>query len=308
MGEKKKIKIGHLKITDHLVLGVSKYRADNGSSKLNTMDLRTMAYVGWNEISEAMCDGTLDGAFMLAPLAMDLFKSGEKIKLILLGHKNGSILIKNKTANIKTVEDFKGKIVIIPYQLSIHNMLFHKMLAEKGLSVGAGKDVSLETMAPSQIAEAIKLDDTGEIGGFIVAEPFGSQVVKAGLGEELALSKDIWPNHPCCVLVVKDDLINNNSDAVHELADSLVKSGQFIESNKKEASVIGASFLNQDVDVIEKVLTQPKDRITTHELMPVIDDLDKIQEYMITKMNAVKGKIDLEKFIDFTFAKSAGAK
>ena len=74
-------------------------------------------------------------------------------------------------------------MVIIPYQLSIHNMLFHKLLTEKGLTIGAGKDVSLEVMAPAQIPQAIELDDIGEIGGFIVAEPFGSQVVKAGLGD-----------------------------------------------------------------------------------------------------------------------------
>ena len=42
----------------------------------------------------------------------------------------------------------------------------------------------LETMAPAQIPLAIQYDDEGEVGGFIVAEPFGANVVKAGLQEK----------------------------------------------------------------------------------------------------------------------------
>ena len=308
MQELPTIKIGHLKITDHLILGVTKAKLNKGEEKFKYSNLETVPKVSWNQIGDSLIDGSLDGAFILAPFAMDLFKSGEKIKLILFAHKNGSILIKNKRANIKTYNDFKGKIVIIPYQLSIHNMLFHMLLSKNGLTVGAGKDVSLEVFAPSQILEAIKVDDTGEIGGFIVAEPFGTQVVKAGLGEELALSKEIWPNHPCCVFVVRQEVIDKNPNVLYELTSSLVKSGEFINSNRKEASVIGADFLSQSTDVIEKVLTEPKDRIITNELMPVLEDLDRIQTYMSEKMTAVTGKIDVEKFVDLRYAKDAKAK
>ena len=243
MSRRHKMKIGHIRITDHLVLGVSKSKIDKGEETLKYSNLETVPMVSWNQVADSICNKQVDGAFMLAPMAMDLFKSGEKIKLILLGHKNGSILIKNKKANIKSYDDFKGKMVIIPYQLSIHNMLFHKILTEHGLEAGPAKEVSLEVFAPAQIPEAIQLDDSGEIGGFIVAEPFGSQVVKAGLGEELALSKDIWPNHPCCVFVVRDEVINNQEDAVYEIVNSLVNSGKFIEKTPKEASKIGAEFL-----------------------------------------------------------------
>jgi NitT/TauT family transport system substrate-binding protein len=301
------MKIGHIRITDHLILGVTKSFIDKGQETLQYSHLETVPMVSWNQVSDSICNGEVDGAFMLAPMAMDLFKSGEKVKLILLGHKNGSILIKNKKANINSYDDFKGKMVIIPYQLSIHNMLFHKILTEHGLEAGPAKEVSLEVFAPAQIPEAIRLDEFGEIGGFIVAEPFGSQVVKAGLGEELALSKDIWPNHPCCVLVMRDEAINKHEDAVYELVESLVKSGKFIENNSDDAAKIGAEFLNQQVDVIKRVLTEPKDRITTHELLPNLEDLDKIQKYMSQEMTAVKGLIDVEKFVDTKYALQAGA-
>ncbi|HMA99614.1 MAG TPA: ABC transporter substrate-binding protein [Spirochaetota bacterium] len=305
---KPNIKIGHIAITDHLVLGVAKAKASAGELPLELSTLETVCFEGWQEVGNAFSEGAIDGAFILAPYAMDLFKSGEKAKLLLLGHKNGSILIKNKAANIKTITDFKGKTIIIPYQLSVHNMLIHKLLTEKGLTPGAGKDVMLEVMAPAQIPIALEYDEEGEIGGFIVAEPFGSQVVKKGIGEEMALSRDVWPGHPCCVFIVNEKILGQNYDAVQELVNNFVKAGQLITTNPHEAAAIGAGFLNQDRDVVEKILTSPADRITTDELMPVRDDLAKMHEYITAKLTVSKSTVDLDRFVDTKLAETAGAK
>jgi len=312
MADKPVIKIGHLKITDHLILGVTDLRQKRGKENFNYCSLETVPKNGWNEVADALTDGDIDGAFVLAPTAMDLFKAGLGIRLILFTHKSGSILIKNKAANIQKIEDFAGKVVLIPYQLSVHNMLFHKLLAERGLKPGTGRekgvDVLLEVMAPAMMPEAIKYDEDGEIAGFIVAEPIGSQTIAGGYGEEFCLSKEIWPNHPCCVFVIKDEIIGKYPDAVHELTHSLVKSGKAIEAEPSGAAAVGVIFLGQDKDVVEHVLTDPPDRITTGELFPVIEDLAIIQDYMYDKMKIMKSKIDLEKFVDTRFAKSAGAK
>jgi NitT/TauT family transport system substrate-binding protein len=312
MGEKPVIKIGHIKITDHLILGVTKDKIEKSEEKFDYCSIETVAKMGWNEIADALSEGSLDGAFVLAPTAMDLYKSGLGIKLILFTHKSGSILVKNKAANIKNIEDFSGKIVLIPYQLSIHNMLFHKVLAEKGLNPGrsgeSGVDVFLEVMAPAMMNDAIKYDDEGEIGGFIVAEPIGSQAINGGYGEEFFLSKDLWADHPCCVFVVKDEVAQKYPDAIQEITNSLVKSGEFIQTDPSAASIIGSQFLSQDQGIIESVLTDPRQRITTSELKPVVKDLEAIQEYMISKMNIMTDKIDMEKFVDFQFANNAGAK
>ncbi|MBN1841261.1 MAG: ABC transporter substrate-binding protein [Deltaproteobacteria bacterium] len=312
MADKPAIKVGHLKITDHLILGVTDLKIKKGKEALNYCSLETVIKTGWMEVADALADASLEGAFILAPTAMDLVKAGVEIKLILFTHKAGSVLVKSKTANIEKIEDFAGKFVLIPYQLSVHNMLFHRLLTEKGLKPGRsgepGVDVFLEVMAPMMMPDALKNDEDGEIAGFIVAEPIGSQAIAAGYGEEFYLSKDLWPNHPCCVFVVRDEIVGKHPDAVQELTNSLVKSGIAIDAKPSAAAVIGASFLGQDKAVVERVLTEPKDRITTGELFPVIEDLAKIQDYMFDEMNIMKSKIDLEKFVDTQFAKEAGAK
>ncbi len=302
-------KIGHLRITDHLILGVTQDKLEKGTETFQHFHLETKAFNGWNPLAEELRSGAIDGAFILAPLAMELFHAGVKIKMVLQGHKSGSTLIKNKRANITTAQDFKKRSILIPHYLSVHHLLFDRLMRENGLEVGPGKDIIFDVTAPSEIPEIMEWDEKGSVGGFIVAEPFGSQVVKAGYGEEYAMSKDIWPKHPCCVLVLKQDLLANNPPAVQEFVTSLVASGQFIEAHREGAAAeIGAKFLGQTVEVVRHVLTQPHDRVTMGELCPVVEDFEYIQEYMTTKIEAMSQKINLNEFIDLRFAQAAGAK
>jgi NitT/TauT family transport system substrate-binding protein len=306
------IRIGHLKITDHLVLGITADKIRSGVETLKHCMLEPVLMHGWNQVADALADGGLEGALILAPTAMDLFKSGIPVKLILFTHRSGSILVKNKAAGIRNMRDFKGKIVLIPYQLSVHHMLFHRLLAEVGLKPGTTKDphadVFLEVMAPTMMPEAIQYDDEGEIGGFIVAEPIGTQAVAAGYGEEVCLSRDLWPGHPCCVLVMRDHVIEEHPEAVQEITNSLVQSGFFMDKNPVEAARIGAGFLSQNEGLIRSVLSDPADRITASELYPRVGDLRIIQDYMIHDMNIMTSSIDMNAFVDSRFAKTAGAK
>ena len=312
MVEKPVIRIGYLKITDHLILGVSDLKLKKGMEKFEHCTLEPVVKNGWNEVADALAGQSLEGALILAPTAMDLFKSGVDLRLLLLAHKSGSVLVTNKNVTIEKIEDFAGKTVMIPYQLSIHNMLLHKLLAEKGLKVGRstekGIDVTVEVVAPFQMPEAIQYDEDGEIGGFIVAEPFGSQVIARGDGEEFCLSKDLWPGHPCCVFVMRSEVIEKHPEAIQEICTSFVRSGVAIDAQPEPAAIIGGNFLSQDKEVIKKVLTQPPDRISTGALFPVIEDLDTIQQYMMDKMKLMTSLIDLEKFVNTEFAIRAGAK
>ena len=128
------------------------------------------------------------------------------------------------------------------------------------------------------------------------------------MGEEFSLSKDLWPDHPCCVLAMNEDLTEGSPDAALEFIKSLVVSGQVVADNPDLAAQVGASFLNQDEAVIKRVLTDPPDRIKTTELLPVPEDLVSIQDYMHDKMGIMKSKIDMAKFVDNRFAVEAGAK
>jgi NitT/TauT family transport system substrate-binding protein len=309
MATKPVLRIGHIKITDHLILGVTLDKVARGEERFQHFDLENVPMQGWNQVANALRGGEVDGAFMLAPLAMDLFYAGLDIQLVLLGHRTGSVLVTNKRAHIQTIKDFKGRAIVLPLYLSVHTMLFYMLLEKEGLTIGPGKDVNFEVEAPAAMPEILQWDETGSVGGFIVAEPFATQAILGGYGEEFALSKDIWPNHPCCVLVLKREMLGRHPEAVAELTQSLVNSGNFISENRAGTIPIAQQFLGQPVEVVTRVLTQPVDRVKTDQLYPKLEDLELIQTYLTQpNVHVLSGKIDLEKFVDPQFARAAGAK
>ncbi len=302
MSDKPQLRIGHLPITDHLVLGMTKAKVSKQVETLSHCSLETISLGGWNELGEALSQGELDMAFMLAPYAMELFHSGVPIKLVSLAHRDGSIIVTNKKANIHKIEDFQGKTVLIPYHLSVHHMLFDELLRKAGLTVGPGKDVVFETVAPTQIPQYIEWDEAGDIGGYIVAEPFGSVVIAKGQGEQFKLSNEIWPDHPCCVVVAKDEVLQKYPEAVQELANSFVSSGKLIHEKPETAIKVGAEFLGQSEEVMKRVLATG-DKVTYKNLKPNLQELDKMQTYLTQVISALSDKIDLESFFDDRFVK-----
>jgi chemotaxis signal transduction protein len=164
-----------------------------------------------------------------------------------------------------------------------------------------------EVAAPVNMPAFLK--ETPNSCGFMVAEPIGSLAIASGLAERQLISSEIWDQHPCCVVVFREDFIGRHTDAVHEFTNMLVDSGKYIEKNPEEAANIAVSFLDPEKkiglqsSILSKVLTEPNG-ITTHDLYPVMEDLDVIQRFMKDNMN-IGSIIDLEKFVDLRFAREA---
>jgi NitT/TauT family transport system substrate-binding protein len=307
---KTKLRIGYLPIVDHLILGITKQKFENQVEKNEFADIELVQKFGWNEVGDALIKGDIDVAFMLAPYAMDIYFAKKNIKLILLSHRDGSIIVTNKRANISSLKDFKNKTVLIPYQASMHHIIFHKLVQTEGLSLGIGKDVMTEVVAPGQIPMMIEYDAEGMIAGYIVAEPFGTMVVNAGFGNILKLSKDIMPSHPCCSIIARDEIVEKYPEAVQELVSSFVQSGLEVKTQLDQTIKTAMSFLNQKEDVVRTILEDPRDRVTTDKLLPALNELEDIQNYLIDTVTvpSLSGKIDVEKFVDLRFATAAGAK
>ncbi len=105
---------------------------------------------------------------------------------------------------------------------------------------------------------------------------------------------------------MNEELTERHPEACLELVKSLQASGAFVDTNPEGAATLGAPFLNQNEEVVKRVLTT--DRIKTGELFPIIEDLAAMQDYMHDQMKILKSKIELEDFVDSRFAREAGAK
>jgi len=301
VGKKPTLRIGHISITDHLTLGVSQKR--DGESFKN-FKLKPVKFKGWPELKQELIAGSLDGAFILAPLGMktatEMHDKGEHIHTVLLGHRDGSALMIRVGSDINTASDFQGKIIAIPDVYSIHNILLHKIVTKAGLDYE--KDITVKVMAPPDMPFALIAE---EIDAYIVAEPFCAQVEEYEYGKIFTLSRGIWVHHICCVLVIRDAIIEKDPEAVQELVDSLVKSGEFIEQNPEEASVMGGRFLEQSKKTIYRVLTVPDDRVCYDHLLPDKQDFEDVQNYLVDVMGVTDKKIGIDHWVITEFAEKA---
>jgi NitT/TauT family transport system substrate-binding protein len=290
-GERVRIRLGHLPITDHLTI-IAAARAH-----FEKLSLEPVKFASWPELAEALKAGSLEAAFALTPISLTLRQKGVPIKIVLLGHRNGSVLL--AANDIAKVSDLRGKTVAIPSRFSTHNILLRRLLAREGMD--ADRDVTLVELPPPEMVQALA---RGGISAFIVAEPFGAQAELRKLGKVLALSKDVWPNHVCCALNAREDLIAAHPEAVQELASALTAAGRFATEHPKEAAQLSKAFLGQDPAVVLHAMTEPKGRVTYDDLVPTLADLSATQDDML-KYKIATAQVDLRAFLDDRFALAA---
>jgi chemotaxis signal transduction protein len=153
------------------------------------------------------------------------------------------------------------------------------------------------------------LKENDDACGFMVAEPIGSRAIAAGVAERQVLSSEMWENHPCCVVVFREDFVRDYEDAVQEFVNHLVEAGRFIREDVDTAAQIAVSFLDPKKELglqkglLKNVLSDPKG-IRTDDMYPVKGDLEVIQDYMVGKMG-VGRSIDLDTFVETRFADAA---
>lgn len=301
--------VAHIQITDHLVLGVAKHMIQTGEFTPNFFDLETHCMASWNPVADKLEAAEIDGAFVLAPIAMDLFGYGVPIKLILLAHKNGSIMVRKKSAGqINDSENFRNKSFYIPHLLSVHHMLSHMYLSELGLKPGfagdEGVDVRFEVVPPVKMPEFLGNND--DAAGFMVAEPLGTKAISTNIANLQFLSAEAWEDHPCCVVTFRDEIVQQHPHAVQEFVQLLVRAGKYIRNYPEKSAEIAVRFLDPEgklglsSNVLKNVLTELKG-ITTDDLYPVVTELDAMQEYMSQEMG-IGSRINVSEFVDTTFA------
>lgn len=288
--EKVRIRIGYLPITDHLTIIAA------SRTQFERVALEPVKFGSWPELAEALKGGAIEGAFALTPMGFALRQKSVPIKLVALGHRNGSVL--TAANDIKSAADLKGKTIAIPSRFSTHNLLLRRYLEKNGID--ANKDVTLVEMPPPEMVNALA---TKRIAAFIVAEPFGGQAELRGIGKVLILSKDIWPNHICCALLLRESLIAEHADSVQELVSAFTAAGQFATDHQDEAAQLSKAFLGQDPKVVRHVLATPG-RVTYSDLVPTAADLSATQADLI-KYKVLSEPIDLTAFVDDRFARIA---
>lgn len=80
---------------------------------------------------------------------------------------------------------------------------------------------------------------TGNIDGFIAWEPVSSAAVQQGTGKVLANSKEIWPDHPCCILAAATSSLQHlDKNAVLGIVWAHEKGTDFVNNPRNHDKVV----------------------------------------------------------------------
>lgn len=242
----------------------------------------------------------IDAVFILAPMAMQLRIDGVGVKVVYLGHRDGTAIVVGADSDIRDFGDLDGKRCAIPSRYANQNLLMHKMMKEWGMQPDS---IDLLELPPPEHPTAL---ENGSIDAYIVGEPFAALAELNGTGRVLYQTKDIWEDFISCVLVVREDVIDHDRELVQELVNGIAKSGKWLDGsmqNRMEAAEIAAAnYYFQDPELLRYVLSKPVDRVKYTQLAPLKDDFDEIME-LGYEVGVLPRRIAFEEYTDDSFVR-----
>ncbi len=254
--EKTKLNVGYVPITCTTPLLLAHAMGEYGKEGLEVNLARTP---GWAIVRDKLISAEFDASHLVLamPLTMTMGVGGPTLPthVSTVQNVNGNaITLSVRHKDRRDPRDWKGFKFGIPHQHSMHAMLLRYYLAENGLD--PDRDVELRVFPPP---DSVANMASGNLDGMLFAEPWGQRAVFEGVGFLHALTRDIFPNHPCCVLSVTDRFITESPNSYAAMFRAVVRATEFAdkpENRKQVAELLApAAYLNQPQTVLEQVLT-----------------------------------------------------
>jgi NitT/TauT family transport system substrate-binding protein len=287
------LKVGFLPVTCHLTCPVTDFATKTSSSTRFV----SQRFTDFPTVVETMKAGRLDATFMIAPLAMKLREQGLPVKILYLGHRDGSEVIVRKDLAVTSLRDLRGKTFAIPSKYSNQNLVIHKLMQDQGVKP---QEIKFVELPPPDMPGALAAK---AIDAYFVGEPFAAKAELDGSGRVLYYAKDIWPHFISCVLVVNEKLTKRRPQVARDLVRGIAQSGEWAETHRLEAAKVVFPYFRQDEKVVRYVLTQPPDRVSYRMLNPTDAEMEKIRDMGI-QAGILKQRIPMSDLIDRSFIPS----
>ncbi len=287
---KQELAVGFLPVTCHLTCPVT----DFASRTSPNMRFVSQRFTDFPTVAETIKSKRLQATFMIAPLAMKLREQGLPLKIVYLGHRDGSTVMVGKDSPYQRLRDLKGKTFAIPSKYSNQYLVIRKKMVDDGINPD---DIKFVELPPPEMPSALAAK---AIDAYFVGEPHAAKAELDGTGRVLYHAKDIWPRFISCVLVVTEDLINEKPDVVKDLVRGIAESGEWAETHRLDAAKVAAPYFRQNEKVVKYVLTQPPDRVSYRMLTPTDEDLQQIHD-MAIKAGILTKPISMKDLVDRSF-------
>jgi NitT/TauT family transport system ATP-binding protein len=269
--------LAFLPLTDSAVLVAAR---EKGFAAAEGIDLNLVRTTSWATLRDRLVYGQVQGAHMLAPLAIAVTLGLSQHPAALAApfklNVNGNALtmatgfaaaldpdpLRRIDDPIATAHDFaaaiglhhRKPIIGIVHRFSSHALMLRYWLGFAG--VDPDRDVTLRVLPPSLMVEALR---AGEIDGFTAGEPWNSVAVMEGLGEIVAVGARIWRRGVEKVLAFRADWMEANPDLVDRLLAVLSRAAAWCDDPANHAELADllarSDYVGQPADAILPALS-----------------------------------------------------
>lgn len=229
-----------------------------GEYEKEGLDVSLVRTPGWSVARDKLVSGEYDASHMVLamPQTMTLGVGSPPITTYVSAIQNvngDAIAMHVKHKNRRDPSTWKGFKFGVPHDHSIHAMLLRYYLAEHGID--PDNDVELRVYPPP---DSVANMAAGNLDGMLFAEPWNQRAVFEGVAFIQALSREIFPDHPCCVFSVTDKFMTENPNTYGALFRSVARAGLFADAyeNRQQVAELLAprNYLHQPLTVLQQVL------------------------------------------------------
>ncbi len=334
---KEQIKAIYIPLADHYagIVAYEKYAA-----VMEKADYSIERMKSWGLLRAYFMSGEVDMAYIICPMAMDMFAEKTDFKWVSLMHRDGNALAINDLMNndvslpenrINRKPDSKVALAFtkakermgkpsecgVPHLLSTHTVVLYKYLKDfnKGLNLRFGNDkdvVAIEVPPPRSPSFIKKNNSRGIPASFEQSLPWADVVETRGFGHVAWYSKDVikWPyGHVECIAIATDNSIKNKNEALKEVVYYIHKAGIDIETARRK----GGRAMIEISDMIRKHIPEHNEKAIIQSLrmdLNVINyshlNVDKAGLKQIMDLavegDILKQSINIDDFTDESFA------
>ena len=187
-----------------------------------------------------------------APATVGVANRVADIKIIAQANLEGSAVVVHKDSGLKSLKDLVGKTVAVPGYATVQDFLFRRALTANSIALNSVNTIIIK---PPEMIPAL---NTKQIDAFVAWEPYPAKAATSKTAGVLAFSSELWPKHPCCVVVVDTRFMNNNPQSVEKIIRAHVKATRFILDKPDEAVEIGVKFTGMDADTVKLAMKNIK--------------------------------------------------
>jgi len=238
------------------------------------------------EMMSAFAAGALDMGYVgVAPATTAVANKTTRVVVLAQVNTEGSAIVVKKDGTVQNIPELVGKIAVVPGHSTVQDSLFRKALYQFKISPD---QVKIMVLKPPEMIGALRTD---QIDAFIAWEPYPAKAITMGVGRVLAASRDIWKDHPCCVLAADADFLDSRPEKAKGVVCGHVKAIDFIRQHREEAIKIGVKYTGMD----EASVRLAMENVNYTYVLSVEGEKEYVD--FLTKLKYIRVE-DVQKFVD----------